>query len=271
MKRALLGGGAAVIGVLLFAPPALATDFHVLEAIAGSDFRGRSTLGLGYTFDAFVTSKSLRGALVGTNVNALYCHYCDKTFGGGWLNIHALFTFWKDDLSVVTPYFGLAGGGGFSRWNDAAFGQIEGQIALQSRALYQGWWIRPTIFAGYSGAYDEHATFGLRIAIGYAFNHGTSPPPGEKPACAAQVCGRCDIPKQVELSASADTLKLCNCSQATGATLDGGRSLNIHADGNDLIIDVGRADPGTGQTIKIDIAGGAENVTVIRRDCSPQK
>jgi hypothetical protein len=271
VKRALFGPGAVLIAIGLWSTRARATDFHVAEAVAGSDLRGRSTLGLGYTLDALITTDMPQGLLLGGNLDALFCHDCDKSLGGAWLDAHLLVTFWKDDLSVITPYIGLAGGPGYSVWKDCAFGQIEGQIALQSRALYQGWWIRPIVYAGYSGAYDVHAAFGLRIAIGYALNHGSTSPHVSSETCDPQVCpragGPCDIPQEVSLSAASTTVRLCNCSQAERAELVKGGNLTIHADADDLIIDVGPATPGTEQSVKIDIGGGRETVTLKRRDC----
>jgi hypothetical protein len=274
VKRALFGAGAVIVAIGLCSARARATDFHVAEAVAGSDLHGRSTLGLGYTLDAFITADAPKGALFGANLDALLCHDCNTSLAGAWLDAHLLVTFWKDDLSVITPYIGIGGGPGYSLWRDSAFGQIEGQIALQSRALYQGWWIRPIAYAGYSGAYDEHAAFGLRIAIGYALNHGSTSSHVSSETCDPQVCpnagGLCDIPKEVSLSATTDTVRLCNCAQAEGAALVNGGSLKIHADAGNLIIDVGRATPGTEQSVTIDIGGGREKVTLKRRNCPAQ-
>jgi hypothetical protein len=253
------------LAALLWTSSAFASDFHVIEAEAGADYRGHTTIGLGYTWDVFLTAKQPRGFLLGAHGYALHCDQCAPSLVGGMALASALVTFWKEDLSVITPYIGLAGGAGYRRGTQEVFGQGEVQLALQSRALYDGWWLRPTLFGSYSGAYDEAFAVGLRVAIGYATNHGKRPVEPEEPPQQQCVAGPCEVPEVVEVAASEDSWTLCNCFAPTTTVKVDGVAVQVQSQGNDLVVPVGRAATAKTQVVELELAGGALSVTLQRR------
>jgi hypothetical protein len=275
--KPVLCGLIAAVSVTLCVSRAHATDFFVPEVVAGTDVKGRSMLGAGATFDIFSTAgvPIPRGALLGLNVDALYCQQCAHRLSGVVALPHLFLTWWKDDTSVVTPYIGLSGGGGYSNVINRGFGQIEGQLAVQSRALYQGWWLRPSVFVSYSGAYGLDTTVGLRVSIGFAVNHGKRvadcPDIGQVPpeACSPPpiATGLCDPPASAAISNDADTYVIPNCDKKGATATVDGVSTTTHEVPGQLIITVGKTAPNVDQKVDVTLAGGKTTTRLARRVC----
>jgi hypothetical protein len=256
---------------------ASATDFHVLEAHAGYELHlkggvgdGHATYGAGYIWDVFITHPVLRGAQVGLRADLLHCPDCEEPSDGAAVLGLASVTFWKDDLSSLTWYGGIAPGIGYTRQTEVVFAEGELQTALQFRAIYSGLWVRPILFFGAGGAYDGYASIGLRLAVGYSPNHGVDPCADRDAACAERPTPRlpaagCDPPQRAELAAAEERWSLSGCFRTgVSARVDGQGAPVADRDG-DLSIEVGRAPPGTVQTVEIDIAGGTFSVRLERR------
>jgi hypothetical protein len=258
----------ALLLVAFFARRAEATDFHVLEVHAGYELHwageqtGHGSYGLGYTWDVFVTSASLRGVEVGGRLDLLHCPECERALDGGAASGLALVSFAKDDLSSVTFYAGLAPGVGYSRNTEALVFQGEVQAALQLRGVYSGLWFRPTLFAGGGGAMDGYLSFGLRLTFGFSPNHGKKPE--EPPPPPPPPPGTCDPPRHAAVPAASATWSIPNCFRpSVVARLDGKEVECTNADGA-LSVRLGRARPGTAQRLEIDIAGGTFPVKIAR-------
>jgi hypothetical protein len=257
-----------MVALVAWAIPAAATDFHVLEAHAGYEQHlsggvgdGHGSYGLGYVWDVFITHPTFRGVEVGGRVDLLHCPSCASAVDGGAVLGTALLTLWKDDLSTVTAYAGLAPGLGYSHETKAIFAEGELEVAVQFRALYAGLWVRPIVFLGAGGAYDGYASAGLRIAIGYSPNHGQR---GMDEAPPAPRTG-CDPPERAELPASQKRWSLQGCFRDGVAVQVDGRPVGIADQQGDLEIDVGVARAGSAQTVEIDIGGGPFSVRLERR------
>jgi hypothetical protein len=274
-RRPLLG--CVVLISAAWTSTAQATDFHVLEAHAGYELHlkggvgeGHATYGAGYVWDVFITHPVLRGAEVGFRADLLHCPGCEEPIDGGALLGLASVTFWKDDLSSVTLYGGIAPGIGYTRQTEVLFAEAELQTAVQFRALYSGLWVRPIVFFGAGGAYDGYASVGLRLAVGYSPNHGVDPCADRDAECAdsrplrAPASG-CDPPERAELAATAERWKLAGCFRAGVSARVDGQAAPVADRNGDLSIDVGRTEPGTAQTVEIDIAGGTFSVRLERR------
>ena len=254
------------LAATLLSAPASATDFHVWELDAGYELHrtggGHGTYGVGWTWDTFVTAPTLRGVELGTRLDVLHCPSCDHKFDGGQIALSTLFTFWKDDLSTVTFYFGPAFGGGYSRATEVPFALVELQAALQVRSIYDGIWFRPVLFAGAGGAYDGYTSLGLRVAFGYAFNHGEqiveTPPPPPPP-------GSCNPPVDADLPSSESAWVVPHCFRRNASARVDGHDVTIADRGGDLEIKVGPSTPGTTQQVEIFVAGGVFTAQLRRR------
>jgi hypothetical protein len=274
-KRPLVGCLVAASGA--WTSGAGATDFHVLEAHAGYELHlnggvgdGHGTYGAGYVWDVFITHPVLRGAQVGLRADLLHCPGCEEPVDGGALLGLASVTFWKDDLSSVTWYGGLAPGIGYTRQTHAVFAEGELQTALQFRAIYSGLWVRPMLFFGAGGAYDGYASVGLRLAIGYSPNHGVDPCADRAAECEGPRPPRlspsgCEPPERAELPAAEQSYVLTGCFRAGVSARVDGQAAPLADRGGDLAIEVGRTEPGAVQTVEIDIAGGSFSVRLERR------
>ncbi len=277
-KRTLAASALAALGS--WAGTASATDFHVIEAHAGYELHlkggvgdGHATYGLGYVWDVFITHPVLRGAEVGLRADLIHCPSCAEPIDGGALLGLASVTFWKDDLSTVSWYSGIAPGVGYSRETSAIFAEAELQTALQFRGIYSGWWLRPILFFGAGGAYDGYASVGLRLAIGFSPNHGKDPcadgrlncEPVAEPPPAPPDHSACNPPERAELGAARDHCSLPGCFRAGVEARVDGQAAPATNQAGDLSIEVGRARPGTVQTVEIDIAGGTFTVQLERR------
>ncbi len=254
------------VAVVLWCAPAGATDFHVLEAHAGYELHsgggGHGSYGLGYTFDTLVTAPSLRGVEVGGRFDVLHCPACDRTLDGAALVLPVLVTFWKEDLSPVTFYFGPAFGFGYSRATEKFFAMGELEAALQIRSIYDGLWVRPILFGGIGGAYDGYASLGLRIVVGYSPNHGvrTTEPPEPPPRS-----GNCDPPPSADLAAGEPNWVVPYCYRSNVSVRLDGKGVAVSDRSGDLVIGVGAAASGTTQQVEIFLAGGSFSVQLRRR------
>ncbi len=254
------------LAMTFWCAPARATDSHVLEAHGGYELHlaggAHGSYGVGYTFDTLVTAPSLRGVEVGGRIDILHCPGCDRAFDGAALVLPVLVTFWKEDLSPVTFYFGPAFGLGYSRATDKVFAMGELEAALQIRSIYDGLWVRPILFGGIGGAYDGYTSVGLRIAVGYAPNHGVrtvEPPIPEPPP------GKCDPPLRAELAANEASWVVPYCYRRNASARVNGHDVPIADRSGDLAITVGSAAPGTTQQVEIFLAGGSFPVQLRRR------
>jgi hypothetical protein len=255
----------AALAVVLTSPDVRATDFHVIELQGAYDLHrtggGHASFGAGYTFDTFITTPALRGLLLSGRFDLLHCSDCNGVVDGGALVVSPLFTWWKTDLSSITPYVGLSAGGGYESQPSAAFALFELQVAVQFRAIYQGIWVRPSIYLGGGGAYDGYTSAGLRLAIGFSPNHGTRYPDEPPPLHP----GACDPPPDVTLPPEATTWVVPNCYRANVAAKVDGHDVDISDQNGDLVVHIGPAARGTVQNVEVLIAGGVIPTTIARK------
>jgi hypothetical protein len=263
--------------VALFAVAALtatkgahATSFDVLELHAGYELHNHDdwhgSYGIGYTWDVFLTTPSPypRGVLLGVRADLLHCFDCRDKIDGGALFLPALITFAKEDLSTLNWYLGLAPGAGYSQENERFFAAVEVQGALQWRSIYDGFWVRPILYASAGGAYDGYLGFGFRLAVGFSPDHGRRHPGDDGPP-SPPLPGTCNPPTDADAPASDDTWVLDSCYRDNIAVRVDGADAVVRANGRDLVIVVGKGQAGTAQRVEVDIAGGVFEIQLHRR------
>ncbi len=257
-----------LLAVTLWPSLAGATDFHVIEAHDGYELHrtggGHGSFGVGYTWDTLLTVSIPRGFELGARLDVLHCPACEHKIDGAALLGSALVTAWKDDLSAITFYLGPAVGLGYSAETDKPFLELELQAAVQFRLIFDGLWIRPMLFGGAGGAYDGYTSVGLRLAVGYAVNHGQRLAPDTTPPVLPHVPGACDPPPSADLAASAVSWIVPNCFRKNASAHLGGLDVPVSDHGGDLEIRVGAATPGATQQVEIFVAGGSFPVQLRR-------
>jgi hypothetical protein len=255
----------AAFAVSLGSVNARATDFHVIEAQGAYDFHraggGHASYGLGYTFDTFITAPWLRGVELNGRLDLLHCADCTGAVDGAALVVSPLVTWWKTDLSSVTPYFGFSAGGGYDGQPSAAFALFELQAAVQFRAIYEGIWVRPSIYLGAGGAYDGYTSGGIRLAIGFSPNHGKRYDDGSVP----RRPGTCGPDPEVSISPLATFWIVPNCYRPNVTANVDGRPAEVSDQNGDLVVNVGAAQVGTVQSVEVFIAGGVFPTKLERR------